>query len=65
MAFTILPADPVRMDCARGQMARFAAITRGAVFGVPPSYNPVYDAKAAELRRDGELIPAVMTVSAP
>lgn len=65
VAFTILPADPVRMDCARGQMARFAAITRGAVFGVPPSYNPVYDATSAELRRDGELIPAVLTGSAP
>lgn len=65
VAFTILPADPVRMDCARGQMARFAAITRGAVFGVPPAYNPVYDATTAELRRDGELIPAVLTGSAP
>jgi hypothetical protein len=65
VAFTILPADPVRIDCARGQMARFAAITRGAVFGVPPAYNPVYDATTAELRRDGELIPAVLTGSAP
>lgn len=65
VAFTILPADPVRMDCARGQMARFAAITRGAVFGVPPGYNPVYDATTAELRRDGELIPAILTGSAP
>jgi hypothetical protein len=65
VAFTILPADPVRMDCARGQMARFAAITRGAVFGVPPAYNPVYDATTAELRRDGELIPAVLKGSAP
>ncbi len=65
VAFTILPADPVRIDCARGQMARFAAIARGAVFGVPPAYNPVYDATTAELRRDGELIPAVLSGSAP
>lgn len=64
VVFTILPADPVRIDCARGQMARFAAITRGAVFGVPPAYNPLYDVTAAELRRDGELIPAVLTGSA-
>ncbi|WKW13593.1 hypothetical protein Strain138_002917 [Pseudogemmatithrix spongiicola] len=65
VAFTILPADPVRIDCARGQLARFAAITRGAVFGVPPAYNPVYDATRAELRRDGELIPEVLLGSAP
>jgi hypothetical protein len=65
VAFTILPADPVRMDCARGQMARFAAIARGAVFGVPPSYNPVFDATAAELRRDGERMPALLHGAAP
>lgn len=65
VAFTILPADPVRLDCARGQLARFSAITRGAVFGVPPRYNPVFDAVNAELRRDGELIPPVLTGSAP
>lgn len=64
VAFTILPADPVRIECGRGQMARFAAITRGAVFGVPPAYNPVYDATTAEMRRDGELIPAILTGSA-
>lgn len=65
VAFTILPADPVRIDCARGEMARFAAITRGAVFGVPPAYNPVFDVTQAELRRDGELIPALLSGSAP
>ena len=65
VTFTILPADPVRMDCARGQMARFAAITRGAVFGVPPNYSPVYDATNADLRRDGELIPSLLKGSAP
>ncbi len=64
VAFTILPADPVRMDCSRGQLAQFAAIARGAVFGVPRSYNPIYDAINAEVRRDGELVPSVLNGSA-
>lgn len=64
VAFTILPADPVRMNCSRGQLAQFAAITRGAVFGVPPVYNPIYDALNAEVRRDGELVPALLKGSA-
>lgn len=65
VAFTVLPADPVRMECTRSELTRFAAMARGAVFGVPARYNPVFDAVTAELRRDGELQEAHLLGSAP
>lgn len=65
VAFTILPADPVRMDCGRGELARFSAIARGASFGVRQAYNADFDAKHAELRRGGVLQPSLMLGKAP
>lgn len=65
VAFTVLPADPVRMECTRSELTRFAAMARGAVFGVPARYNPIFDAVTAELRRDGELQEAHLLGSAP
>jgi hypothetical protein len=65
VAFTVLPADPVRMECSRTERPRFAAMVRGALFGVPGRYDPMYDAVTAELRRDGELQPAQLVGSAP
>ena len=65
VAFTVLPADPIRMDCGKGELPRFAAIARGAAFGVRATYDADFDARHAELRRNGVLQPALLLGTAP
>src|SRR5690606_21518926 len=65
VVFTILPADPIHMTCGRGELARFASVARGVLYGVNPAYSRVYDAAYAEVRRGGSLERSVMLGRAP
>lgn len=65
IALAIMPADPIPVDCRQGQIPRFSAISRGVLYGVNPAYSPRYDARRAELRREGVLEPAILSGRAP
>lgn len=65
VAVEILPIERNRFDCHSGLAARFAALARGAQFGVFRDYEAARDVAAAEFRRGGLLEPAILSGRAP
>lgn len=65
IAFTVLPAEPRRFDCRAGNLARFSAAARGALYGRLGGHDPRRDVSRAEVRRGGVLEPAVLAGRAP
>lgn len=65
VAFTVLPAEPRRFDCRAGNLARFSATSRGALYGRLGAYDARRDVARAEVRRGGVLEPAVLAGRAP
>lgn len=61
----VLPIERNRFDCHSGLAARFAALARGAQFGVFRDHEPSRDVAAAEFRRGGLLEPAILSGRAP
>lgn len=65
IAIGIFPAEVRRFDCHAGLLARFAAMSRGALYGRHAAYSPRTDVLRAEVRRRGYLEPAVIAGRAP
>jgi hypothetical protein len=65
IALAIYPAELRRFDCHAGLLARFAAMSRGALYGRHAAYSPRNDVARVEVRRDGYLEPAVLQGRAP
>lgn len=65
VALVVLPLEERPYDCHAGNLARFAALSRGTLHGPVGAYVRTRDAARAELRRDGLLEPAVLAGRAP
>jgi hypothetical protein len=65
IAVEVLPIERNRFDCHSGLAARFAALARGAQFGIFREYEASRDVAAAEFRRGGLLEPATLSGRAP
>jgi hypothetical protein len=65
IAVEVLPVERNRFDCHSGLASRFAALARGAQFGVFRAYDDARDVAAAEFRRGGLLEPAILSGRAP
>lgn len=61
----VYPAEVRRFDCHAGLLARFAAMSRGALYGRFAAYSPRTDVKRIEVRRAGVLEPAILEGRAP
>ncbi len=65
IAVEVLPIERNRFDCHSGLAARFAALARGAQFGIFREYEASRDVGSAEFRRGGLLEPAILRGRAP
>jgi hypothetical protein len=65
IALAVFPAEVRRFDCHAGLLARFAAMSRGALYGRHAAYSPRTDVARVEVRRGGVLEPSVLAGRAP
>jgi len=56
IAFTVLPVELRRFDCHKGLLARFAALSRGVMYGRFAPYSAQADVARAEVRLRGALL---------
>lgn len=61
IAFAIMPREMGRFDCHAGLLARFAAASRGILYGRFAPYSERADVHHAEIRVSGRLEPAQLT----
>lgn len=65
IVFAVYPAEMRRFDCHAGLLARFAAMSRGALYGRFAEYSARADIRHVEVRRAGSLEPALLAGRAP
>jgi len=65
VAIAIYPKEQRRYDCHAGVLARFAAMSRGALYGVFGAAVEQEQVATAELRRDGLVEPTPLVGRAP
>lgn len=65
VAIAIYPKEQRRYDCHAGVLARFAAMSRGALYGAFGAAVEQEQVATAELRRDGLVEPTPLTGRAP
>lgn len=65
VAIAIYPKEQRRYDCHEGLLARFAALSRGALYGVFSTPLPAEQVATVEVRRDGLVEPTPLTGRAP
>ncbi len=65
VAIAIYPKEQRRYDCHAGVLARFAALSRGALYGAFGAPLEQEQVATAELRRDGLVEPTPLTGRAP
>lgn len=61
VALAIYPKEQRRYDCHAGTFARFAAMSRGALYGAFGSETPQEMVGSVELRRDGLIEPVLLS----
>ncbi len=65
VAIAIYPKEQRRFDCHAGILARFAALSRGALYGAFGPARAFEQVASAEVRRDGLVEPTPLTGRAP
>lgn len=61
IAVAVYPKEQRRFDCHAGNLARFAALSRGALYGAFGPLVPTEQVATAEFRRDGLIEPTPLT----
>lgn len=65
VVIAVYPKEQRRFDCHAGLLARFAALSRGALYGAFGSMHAFEQVASAEVRRDGLVEPTPLTGRAP